>query len=188
MRKFLALLAVTALLLMSVSALAAGVDIETHDFGDFTLSYPSDSVLQEMEKAEGSQYFILYSVATSTETFSNNLNANWSSNYEDLTALDPQMVMDATISGIQAEIGKMGITLESLNGDNAELIEVDGRPAMILEYSYVASYNNLTLDVKNYTMIISDPALGTYTFAITAANDGGMDELKTVLNSIHFNG
>ena len=188
MRKFLALLAVMALLLMSVSALAAGVDLETHDFGDFTLSYPSDSVLQEMEKAEGSQYFILYSVATSTDTFSNNINCTWSSNYEDLTGMDPQMLMDATIEGIKSEIGKTGITLEELHGDNAELIEVEGKPAMILEYSYVASYNGLTLDVKNYTMLISDPTLGTYTFAITTANDAGMDELKTVLQSIHFNG
>ena len=188
MRKFLALLAVAALLLMSVSALAAGVDLETHDFGDFTLSYPSDSVLQEGEKTEGSQYFILYSVATSTDSFSNNLNAIWSSDYEDLSGLDPQMVMTVTISSIQTEMEKTGITLEELNGDNAEQITVDGKPALVLEYSYVASYNNLTLDVKNYTMIISDPTLGTYTFAITAANDAGMDELKTVLQSIHFNG
>ena len=46
MRKITALLIALALMLMYTPALAAGANSVTHDFGDFTLTYPEDMILE----------------------------------------------------------------------------------------------------------------------------------------------
>lgn len=186
MRKITALLIALALMLMCAPALAAGVNNVTHDFEDFTLTFPEDEYLEEDEKTESGVYFIIYSTATSSESFTNNMNCIWSSDARSVTDVDPQALLDYTVASLGEQLESLGFKIDNMTGDSAERIELDGRDAVVLTYSYGCDNNGVHLDFKNRTLIVSDPDTGSYTFSITAANDVGMDELTTILYSLKW--
>ncbi len=188
MRKITALLIALALalVLMCAPALAAGVNNITHDFEDFTLTFPEDEYLEEAEKTESAAYFLIYSTATSSENFTNNLNCIWSSDVRSVADVDPQELLDYTVTSIGEQLESMGFKIDNLTGDSAERIKLDGRDAIVLTYSYGCDANGVHLDFKNRTLIVSGPDTGSYTFSITAANDVGMDELTTILYSLKW--
>lgn len=186
MRKITALLIALALMLMCAPALAAGVNNVTHDFEDFTLTFPEDEYLEEAEKTESAAYFFIYSTATSSENFTNNLNCIWSSDVRSVADVDPQELLDYTVASLGEQLESLGFKIDNITGDSAEIVDLDGKDAVVLTYSYGCDNNGVHLDFKNRTLIVSDPVTGSYTFSITAANDVGMDELTTILYSLKW--
>ena len=186
MRKITALLIVLALMLMCAPALAAGENNVTHDFEDLTLTYPGDMILDEGEKTDPQLYFYLYSMDTSPDYFTNNLNAVWDSNYQSVEDVSPQAMLDYTVDSIGETIENMGLEIYNLTGDSAERLDLGGKAALSFSYSYEYDRGGIRMDMKNHTVIVSDSGLGTYTFAITAVNDEGVDALMEVLNGIEW--
>ena len=191
MRKLLIALIVFSLALAAVGALAAGVNNTRHDFGDFSLMFPDDEVLQMDEKTSGEVYFSILSPSTSASDFTNNLNCVWGPEKFDLSGVNPQLLLDSQMAGIEGQFEAYGIALTNLNGIRAERIGLGGRDAVILAYSYDVDYTGMGIDLKAslicMSVMVSDPAFGNYTFTITSTNQAGLEEFSTVLDSLIWN-
>ena len=193
MRKFLAVAVALILALAATGAMAeaAAVTDETYDFGDFTLTYPGDSQLQVVEKAEGAVFFTLLSPSTSEGQVTNNMNCVWNSEYLDTASTDPQEVLDYTVEGFAAEAEAQGLIVSNVTGLQADTVDIGGLQGIAIAYSYDVDYTNLGVDLQT-TLICTafsaaDPAFGTYTFSVTSGNQAGLDQLAGVLDTIVWN-
>lgn len=194
MRKILAVMVALMLALTAVGALAeaaAGVNVTTHNFGDFNLSYPEDCRLDLGTKTDNGVYFTLFSPSTSEANFSNNLNCVWMSQYEDITQYQPQDLLDYTVSSFAEGAAAQGLIVTNVQGLKADWVQMDGLQAMAIGYSYDADYSNMGANLQAslicMSVSVADPSFGVYTFSITSGNEVGIQELANVLDSITWN-
>ena len=84
MRKFL-----TLLLVLCLAAVPCLAETTAHDFGAFTLTFPSDADGQIADEiTDNSMFFLIYQDVAEDAQFRPNLNITWMEDAEDVTALD----------------------------------------------------------------------------------------------------
>ncbi len=193
MRRILAALVALMLALTAVGALAeAAVDAstETTDFGDFSMTYPADVTLEMAAKEENGVYFTLSSPA-GEDGFTGNLSCVWSSEYEDFSGIEPQDLLDYVLETFAGEAEGEGLIVTNVEGLNADWLQLGGKKAVAVGYSYDVDYSQLGLDYQTNLMClsatVSDPAFGTYNFSITTDTAEGLNALAAVMDTITWN-
>lgn len=190
MRKFL--LTLLALCLTLVPCLAEEVQNVEYDFGDFTMTFPEDTIGDVSDSLEeNAMFFILYQDYDENALFLKNLNGTWNSAYQDLTQVDPTATAQTILDTVQAQFAAQGITVSNPTLLMAALDEQDGKPALSLMFSTDLDYSSAGIDFQMtlYTLqgIVSDENFGTYTFTISTDDVEAATPLMDIMNTIRWN-
>ena len=186
MRKFLMLLLVLCLAAAPVLA-----ETTAFDFGDFTMSFPSDAngnIADEI--TDGAAFFIIYQDVEEGAQFTPNLNITWSESYEDLTAATPEENATSIATSAAAALEGQGIKVANTQVVGASMDEIGGKPALSVVYSVDVDYTAVGLDLQTtlYCVqgIVSEEALGTYTFTITTNDMTTVQPLMDIINTVQW--
>ncbi len=183
MRKFL-----TLLLVLCLAAVPCLAETTAHDFGAFTLTFPSDADGQIADEiTDNSMFFLIYQDVAEDAQFRPNLNITWMEDAEDVTALDAnataETIMASAVSGLEGQ----GATVTNPQVLTAGLDEVGSKTALSVGYSMDVDYTGMGVDLQVTLIfaqaIVSEEGLGTYTFTITTDDPTTTQPLVDIVNS-----
>ena len=195
MKKLFAILLTLALMLTGAAALAeAAAAAQTVDFGDFTLTIPEGYMHEVGAKSANEVFFYVYG-APDAEGFTANMNGVWNDAYEDLSTLDMADVKQEIHDQITAAVANQTqLKIDNLDMSDPFLDKLGGKTAIVAPYVYTADYSgmgvDLQMDLAVIQLLVSDEALGTYTFTVTggAEDQDAMTALCQILDSIVWKG
>ena len=190
MRKLMLIL--LALCLAAIPCLAEGTQNIDYDFGDFTMSFPEDTIGDVAEEiAENEVFFTIYQDYDESKPFLKNLNGTWNSTYQDLTQMDPTATAQQILNSVVVQFTSYGIAVSNPTLLMAALDEQDGKPALSIIYStdldYSATGTDLQMTLYTLQGIVSDESFGTYTFTISTDDIESAAPLMEIMDTITWN-
>ena len=185
MRKFL--LVLMALCLAVVPALAETAEPTALDFGDFTMTIPADMQYEMADEiTDNATFFMLYQPSESA--FTTNMALVWSEAASDLTAADPQTTGEAILATAQTTLEAQSVAVANPTLVGASMDEIGGKTALSVVYTMDLDYTGMGVDLQtNVTFvqaIVSEDAIGTYTFTIASDSMDGCQPLVEVVNTV----
>ena len=185
MRKFL--LVLMALCLAVVPALAETAEPAALDFGDFTMTIPADMQYEMADEiTDNATFFMLYQPSESA--FTTNMALVWSEAASDLTAADPQTTGEAILATAQTTLEAQSVAVANPTLVGASMDEIGGKTALSVVYTMDLDYTGMGVDLQtNVTFvqaIVSEDAIGTYTFTIASDSMDGCQPLVEVVNTV----
>ena len=191
MKKLTALLLTLMLLLGCASALAETATETawmTQEFDDFTIDMPEDIVGQIGDIEENATFMILYPNYDESAFIPTSIAFSWSSDVQDLSAVDAEAVGQAAMQADYAKFNEAGIATANETLMSAAMDEVGGKPALSIMYSATCDYTafgGTELTLLTTQVIVSDAAFGTYTIYITITEDYSNDaDMMTLIEQI----
>ena len=107
MKKLLSVLLALVLMLGCASVLAeatpAESNLQTFDFGDFTMTLDPDMPGDLFDKVENQVYFQLFPFYDENAAFNSNINCVWNPAVEDLTKIDANVFAAAVMQAMPAQ-------------------------------------------------------------------------------------
>ena len=184
MRKFL--LVLMALCLAVVPALAETTAV---DFGAFTLTFPAEMQGQVAEEiVENEAFDTLYQMDDMEDSFASNLNIVWSESVVDLASQDPAAYAQAIVDASVAMMEQQNVAVANPTVLGASMDEIGGKTALSVVYTMDLDYTGMGVDLQtNVTFvqaIVSEDAIGTYTFTIASDSMDGCQPLVEVVNTV----
>ncbi len=178
-----------ALLILLSCALALGEPGPgQRDCGDFILTFPAGSHLQEGAGQEGQPLFTLFPDYDASSFPHANLNCVRSAEVRDFSGLsNDQMVSlaEAGLAPILAGLEAQKLIVENMKVVSVGLTSLSGKTAFACTYSMDVDYLNLERDTKltvfSRQYFLSDPSFKTYAFTLTAPDVAGINKLENIL-------
>ena len=183
MRKFL-----TLLLVLCLAAVPCLAETTAHDFGAFTLTFPSDADGQIADEiTDNSMFFLIYQDVAEDAQFRPSLNITWMEDVEDVTALDANATAETIMASAVSALEGQGATVTNPQVLTAGLDEVGSKTALSVGYSMDVDYTGMGVDLQVTLIfaqaIVSEEGLGTYTFTITTDDPTTTQPLVDIVNS-----
>lgn len=187
MRKFL--LVLMALCLAVVPALAETAENATVDFGAFTLTFPAEMQGQVAEEIVENEAFVtLFQMDDMEDSFASNLNIVWNESVVDLASQDPAAYAQAIVDASVAMMEQQNVAVANPTVLGASMDEIGGKTALSVVYTMDLDYTGMGVDLQtNVTFvqaIVSEDAIGTYTFTIASDSMDGCQPLVEVVNTV----
>ena len=188
MRKIFALMVALCLLVVPCFVNAESNDI-TYDFGDFTMTFPSDaygSIADEI--TDGVAFFMLYQHVDENVAFKPNLNVTWTKTYIPLDTVQPSDALAEIMTEAVAALEGQGVKASNATALDASMDTLNGKAALSAVYSMDVDYSGIGADLKMTLYcaqaIISEENLGTYTFTITTDDLTTCQPLMDIVNTV----
>ncbi len=176
---------------IALSELCPGVETQTLDFGDFTLSLPADTYGQQGAKTNGQAMLLLYETLPTGTEVTANLNAVWvaqSATYSEELAASMAEELEKSYPTIIAQLQMQGIAASNMRLLSAATGSVGNLPSVDLLTSYDADYTALGVDLKTNLLMLQRTVClgdkGMYIFTITAEDLSECVRLSSILNTL----
>ena len=127
MRKFL-----TLLLVLCLAAVPCLSETTAHDFGAFTLTFPSDADGQIADEiTDNSMFFLIYQDVAEDAQFRPNLNITWMEDTEDVTALDANATAETIMALTDRVVREKRLTAMMVTHNLRHALEYGDRILML---------------------------------------------------------
>ncbi|MDO4837907.1 MAG: hypothetical protein Q4B32_05890 [Clostridia bacterium] len=179
MKRIAACLMALILLVSCMTALADD-DLETFNFGDFSMTFDAGMYGNTYDKTDGQVWFMLYPDYDASATAHPNINVVWSETVQDLTAVDPAVYAENVQEDIVTQVSGESVTIENTSVLSAALTELNGKTALCAHCYY---------EVEGYAVymlqyVVSDEAFGSYIFTASYNDPAQQDTMTTILDTV----
>lgn len=197
MKRLFSILLVVCLMLSGLAlaeepaATVEPVPMATHDFGDFTMSFPETMTWREAEeKVSGQGFFDLYPDYVEGALWNNRMSIAWDETVIDIANADPSAAADAQLANFVGNLQNSGCTVSNATVLQASLEEQDGKAVLSMIYAATVDYTgagiDLVMDAFTLQGMCSDPAFGTYMFTIAVDDLDSAVPLMEAMASIDW--
>ncbi len=177
------------LMLLSCASALGEAGPGSKDYGDFTLTWPANSYLQDGTKADGQVLFTVFPDYDASANAHPNLNGSWSSSLLDYSLLTDDILVLAAQESLNNNLSAMeaqGLSVENAKVIMAEITTLSGKKAYSYMYAMDVDYSKLGLDLKasifSKQYLVSDPSFKSYAFTLTAFDETGINKLDSILH------
>ena len=191
------LLSALLVLLLLVPAFALADNEYVMAFKGFTLTLDPDMPMQFIDgfydpgfvMPENEILFTLYPNYTAGDTASN-LNATWSSLYEDFSTYsdaDLQEFANGLITNMLPAYAEAGLNVNDYSLYEASHATLDGVDGIVIGFNLSMSVAGTALDLFQEQVYLSEPSRGTWCFTLSSTDqDSVYDVLEPVLLTLHW--
>ena len=183
-------LMILLLIMMCISAIGETTEVYTYDFGDFTIDLDDNARAGANDKMDGELWLLVMPDYVEETSFHDNLNLIWQSFHHDLSVMDVDVFVNASVEQISMQLESEGVDVSGVEVLESGLMEHEGMQGIYFllktDYAYMLGEQEIDMTLYIQTSVFSAEERGSYTFTLTAKGMNEITRMREILNTIHW--